>query len=123
MKFHNKTRFIYALALILTFTLCSAAMAQGIKDRMKNRLPAITQLKQTGAIGENNAGMLQVLSGGSGQAVVNAENADRQKVYQAIAKQQNVSPDFVAKRRAAQIRSKAPAGEMLQKPDGSWYKK
>ena len=116
-------KFIFPLTLILAFSFCSIAAAQGIKDRMKSRLPAIIQLKQTGAIGENNKGLLQMLSGSQGQDVVNAENSDRQMVYKAIAKKQNVTPDFVGKRRAAQIFQRAGTGEMVQTPDGKWIKK
>ncbi|WP_243546971.1 YdbL family protein [Pseudodesulfovibrio tunisiensis] len=113
----------YIFMVVLALALCSGpAFAGNLKDRMVQRLPAINALKAQGAVGENNQGYLESLTGKGGD-VVSAENADRRKVYQAIGRKQGVAPEFVGQRRAAQLRERARPGEKLQAPDGSWYRK
>jgi uncharacterized protein YdbL (DUF1318 family) len=91
---------------------------------MAKRLPIINQLKAKGIVGENNQGYLQFMGSKKEKAdVVNAENADRKKVYEAIAKQQKTTAALVGKRRAAQIAQIAGKGEWIQSSDGKWKKK
>ena len=98
--------------------------AQDIKKRMKERLPVIVDLKSRGVIGENNAGLLEFIGNNrEGAEIVSAENEDRLKVYEAIAKQQDTTVDKVARRRAKQIEEKADPGEWLQNDAGEWYQK
>ena len=59
----------------------------------------------------------------SGFEVVAAENADRRKVYEAIAAKEGTSPELVGRRRALQIANNAASGSWLQAADGKWYKK
>jgi hypothetical protein len=102
----------------------TSALAASIKDRMKDRLPEIEALKDKGIIGETNRGYLQFR--GSTQEkedIVNAENADRQKVYDAIAKQQGVTIEVVEQRRALQSAQLAKPGHWLQDEAGKWYQK
>jgi len=111
--------FVFILFFMATFV-----QGDDIKSRMRKRLPQIVKLKNQGIIGENNQGLLELRSANkSGAGIVNAENSDRQKVYNAIAKQQGVNAALVGQKRAQQIRGKAAKGEWLQKPDGQWYKK
>ena len=119
------THIITILAALLICTLCLApAQAQGIKARMKQRLPAIVELKTKGIVGENNRGYLAFVSGQkSREALVRAENQDRRSIYAYIAKQQKVSLSLVEKRRAITLAQRARSGEFIQKPDGSWVKK
>ena len=106
------------------FCLPPTCYAGDIKSRMKARLPQIKELKASGAIGEDNRGYLVVLQGNNTAAsVVQAENADRQLVYQAIAKQQNTTPALVGKRRAMQIAAKAAPGEWIQDTNSQWIQK
>lgn len=121
--FKHKPFIIIALLLSFFFTV-SCFAAEGIKDRMKNRLPAINALKDQGVIGENNKGYLEFRQSRADQKqLVDEENADRLKVYTAIAGQQGASPDLVGSRRAIQIAEIASPGTWLQKTDGSWYQK
>ena len=114
-----------ALSLALIFgSLTSAVHAAGIKERMLARLPEINEMKAAGVIGENNRGYLEFLAGKTGNAaVVDAENTDRKKVYQAIAKQQGTTTENVGARRALQIVAEADPGDWLQDEAGSWYQK
>jgi uncharacterized protein YdbL (DUF1318 family) len=98
--------------------------AAEIKQRMKERLPAIEELKDKGLVGENNQGYLEFVADKTAAAgVVEAENADRRTIYEAIAKQQGVGVELVGQRRAAQIAEIAGPGEWLQGQDGKWYQK
>jgi uncharacterized protein len=91
---------------------------------MHARLPEIVALKAQGIIGENNQGYLTVLKKPTDQqAVVDAENEDRRKIYTAIAKKQKTTAELVGQRRALQIAEKADRGTMLQNSSGEWSKK
>jgi hypothetical protein len=95
-----------------------------IKTRMKTRLPIIKTLKVQNIIGESNRGYLEFIrSERREQQVVNAENADRRKIYALIAQQSGTRLEVVEKHRAAQIHLKADPGEWLQDAKGHWYQK
>jgi len=111
-----------AIALLLWFSLSIAA--DGIKERMAARLPEIVMLKDKGVIGEDNKGYVQFVGAVREKAgLVEAENADRVQVYQAIAQQQGTTVDLVGQRRAQQIKDIAQPGHWLQDDKGGWYKK
>lgn len=116
--------FILVSVLISVFLLSSVGFADGIKDRMKARKPAIKALKTAGVVGENNLGYLEFVNNKKEKEnVVNAENQDRKKVYAAIAQKQGVSAEDVGRRRALQISEIADKGEWLQNKAGKWYQK
>ena len=122
MRFKITT--LVSLLVIGSIVLAAAAWAQDLKSRMSARRPAINALKSSGVVGENNQGFLTLLKQQSDKkALVAAENKDRRKAYQIIAKQQGTTVEHVAKRRALQIAKKAKPGTMLQKASGKWYKK
>lgn len=111
-------------ALAAVFLFSAPAFAEGIKARMKSRLPKIVQLKEKGIVGETHDGFLAFVGAKKvEEALVAAENEDRQKVYQAIAKQQGTTATLVGQRRALQIAEKAKPGEWLQDAGGKWYQK
>ncbi|WP_186441201.1 YdbL family protein [Desulfamplus magnetovallimortis] len=110
--------------VLFLFAVVSLSMADDIKQRMKERLPVIVQMKQQGLVGENSKGYLEyVTSARPNPQIVDAENSDRKKVYSIIAKQQGATIDKVEQLRALQIVQKAAKGEFLQKADGTWYQK
>ncbi len=111
-------------SLFFTLLLSGSAFAQDIKTRMIERLPAIKELKVKGIVGENNKGYLEFTGERKeGEDVVSAENEDRRRVYEAIAKREGVGTDIVGQRRALQIAESAEKGEWLQDAQGKWYKK
>jgi uncharacterized protein len=115
---------IFATLLFIVFAAGAFASAKEIRGRMIARLPEIKALKAKGLVGENNKGYLEFVGQQKEkQDVVTAENQDRQKVYQAIAKQQGTTAELVGKHRAIQIAAKAQPGTWLQDADGKWYKK
>jgi len=112
---------VLVLGILITNGYSSA---QEIKQRMIERLPVITALKTKGLVGEDNRGYLQFIGQKKeNEAVVAAENKDRQMVYEAIAKQQGTTVELVGKHRAVQIADKAQPGEWLQDANGKWYQK
>lgn len=95
-----------------------------IKARMEERLPVINDLKAGGIIGENNNGYLEFLSEERGrEEIVNSENMDRRKVYEAIARQHGSTTENVGKQRAGKIMQRAARGEWLQDDRGNWHQK
>jgi uncharacterized protein YdbL (DUF1318 family) len=106
------------------FLFSASANCAGIKARMKDRLPRIIELKAAGIIGETHQGFLALsVQTGKNRRLVDAENNDRQLVYDAIAKQQGTAADVVGRRRALQIADNAKPGEWLQDAGGKWVQK
>lgn len=114
---------IIILATIAICLLATAACAGSIKERMADRAPVITALKDKGFVGENNQGFLEIRSSQAQSDLVAAENSDRAAVYQAIAKKIGTTPDLVGQRRAGKLAEMARPGNWLQTPDGNWYQK
>jgi uncharacterized protein YdbL (DUF1318 family) len=112
---------------LVIMTLVAAAgpvLAQGIKERMKERLPVIAELKKQGIVGESNRGYLAFVgTEKSHEALISEENQDRKTIYAHIAEQQNTSLSVVEKNRALQLAERAAPGTYVQKPDGTWVKK
>jgi hypothetical protein len=120
----RKTLIVIVLVLLGALVFIGTATAGGIKERMKQRLPAIVELKTKGIVGENNQGYLAFVTGQTSQeALVAAENKDRKTIYTHIAKQQNTSLDLVEKRRAITLAERAIPGEFIQNTHGTWTKK
>jgi len=123
---HYRNHILVIASLFTAFVLFFGhdVSAASLKERMLARVPAITALKDSGVIGENNQGFLEFRkSDPSKQKLVSEENQDRKTVYSTIAKQQNIGADLVGQRRAQQLAAQGSAGQWFQKPDGSWYQK
>ncbi len=123
-----KTKRLQALIFTLIITsliLSTASLAAGsLKEKMRARQPKIIALKAEGIIGENRFGYLEYRGEKeSRKGLMEAENHDREIVYNAIAKQQNTRAENVGRRRAAQIAERAPIGTWLQNQKGEWYRK
>ncbi|MCF8076351.1 MAG: YdbL family protein [Desulfotignum sp.] len=113
---------IIGIAAVLT--IAGSVPAQGIKERMKERLPVIVELKTQGIVGENNRGYLDFVGNvKTREALIAQENQDRKTVYAHIAKQQNTSLSVVEKNRALQLIERAAPGTYVQMPDGAWVQK
>lgn len=121
----RKNSFLLPLlfTLVTVFLFVQPGYSASIKERMAARIPAITQLKDSGVVGENNKGYLEYRAAKKNEQLVKDENADRRRVYTAIAKKQGAPVDLVGKRRAAMILQNGKAGQWFQKNDGSWFKK
>ena len=114
----------FAFVLGIAAVTALAEDLGSVKARMNQRLAQLDQLKSSGAVGENNRGFVEIRDGGGdASSVVSAENADREVVYGAIAKQAGSTAEQVGRARARQIAAGSAKGVWLQKDDGSWYKK
>jgi hypothetical protein len=123
---HKKTAVVSFLLLVFSLLTIQAwaAGADDIKERMRQRLPAINALKDQGVIGEDSQGYLQFRGSDHSQKdLLAAENQDRRAVYQAIANKEGADPGLVGKRRAQQIEEIGKAGHWFQKADGTWHQK
>lgn len=121
---YHKSKIVFSLFFLLVIVWTGQAWGQDLKSRMRARLPVINDLKTRAVAGENNQGYLVMLKGQTEKKdVVTAENADRLKVYQAIARQQGTTAELVGQRRAIQIAKKTAPGQWLQNPKGQWYQK
>jgi uncharacterized protein YdbL (DUF1318 family) len=122
-----KQRLVGGLLIILMVLVgipIIASAQSDIKARFKARLPVIKDLKSQGVIGEDNRGFLVFRTADrSQQAVVQAENQDRQTVYAAIARKEGTTVEFVGQRRSQQIAAAASPGEWLQNQAGTWFQK
>lgn len=115
---------ILALFIALLTGVTAYAQSEEIKARMKARLPVIDELKEQGLVGETFSGYLAFVGTSTSRAeVVEAENQDRRKVYEAIARQQGTSPEVVGRIRAQQIAERAVPGTFIQDAGGNWQKK
>jgi hypothetical protein len=115
-------RSIVAIALLVTAAAAFAQELDGLRESFRARYPELVAAKRAGAIGENSAGFVEAVKGGSAE-LVNAENADRRKLYAALAAKENISPEQVAQRNAQRNFGKAQPGEWLKGGDGKWTQK
>jgi len=123
-----KTLSLRLLLSVIAFAAMTVAVRAedlgAVRARMSQRLSQIDQLKSSGALGENNRGLLEVKDGGGDAASVSAaENKDREFVYAELAKKTGSSAENVGRARAKQIAQSSASGVWLQGEDGAWYKK
>ena len=121
-------RLLLALALLFGLATTSRAATDAlaaVKARMTARISAIDALKLKDALGENNAGLLEVRDAAVKEAATVAadENKDRTTVYAALAKQAGSTAEQVAKTRAKQIAASSAKGVWVQDDKGTWAKK
>ena len=80
--------------------------------------------KQQGLVGEQLNGYLGAVNSTSEvQALIKDINAKRKKAYLKIAKKNQLTLDQVAALAAKKAIEKTPAGQYVQRADGSWTKK
>jgi len=120
--------FIGVFILLGTLSPAPAESLDSLKGNFKKRFPSVAALKKAGKIGETKSGTLEAVRPEYMQdrkvsSIVNAENSDRRKLYQILAKQQKTTPKVVAQRNASRNFSKAGKGEFLKHGDGNWKKK
>ncbi len=99
---------------------------QAINSR-RDRLSEIKLFKAQGLIGEDNQGHVAALGGDpKAQALVEAENRDRETIYQAQVQQKGLPADAIGTVRAAfaqEQRDRAEPGEKIQQSSGEWVTK
>jgi uncharacterized protein YdbL (DUF1318 family) len=126
MKFASMIRItLLLIAALVGPSLVQAQDLATVRGRMEKRLPAVNALKDKQAVGETNRGYLEVRGGvqGEEQQAISEENADRRKVYAALAAQTGATVDDVGRQRAVQLASLAKRGHWIQEPAGAWRQK
>jgi len=123
-----KTTFPYLLAFLAMIFLAGDALASPVsqaQERIKERLAQVDALKAEGKAGESFNGYLSARGELSPRelSLIEAENADRRVLYEAVARSTGQTPEEVGRQRAIRIAELAREGVWLQDPDGSWYRK
>lgn len=106
---------------------------QALKKQLAERFPKLKPFYQKGTVGENNKGFVELRNGGLAPAekselkgLIEAENRDRQALYQEVARSMNIAPDQIVKVQrifADKWQQSSASGWWIQKEDGSWAKK
>jgi uncharacterized protein YdbL (DUF1318 family) len=122
MKIRALVLFVFAAAMMVSPIFGNES--DSAKNRMRERVSVIDSLKQSGVVGENNRGFLELRkSEENASKVVQDENADRQVVFAATAARINNSAEAVGRSFAKQIAAASSTGVWLQKESGDWYQK
>lgn len=115
--------FFFAIALGLVAGL-RAEDLKAVQARMGQRLAQIDAAKSSGALGENNRGLVEVRGGGGDVGTLaSEENKDREIVYAALAQQTKTTAEEVGKSRAQKIAQNSKPGVWIQDAGGDWRKK
>lgn len=111
----------FFVALVVTVGSLSADPV----ERMRERQPAVDEMKLAGVVGENNRGFLEAREDltEAREALLRAENADRREVYAMIARRNDTSVEEAGQQRAIRIARQAHEGVWLQDARGRWYRK
>ena len=112
--------------------VAQGAVAQDAKEqirvRMKERYPALMKAKTEGKIGENIAGMVEIVAEKDAKNEVlkklaDEENAGRKALYAIIAADTKTTAEAVGKQNALRLFEKAEGGEYFKGEDGKWKQK
>ncbi len=99
-----------------------------IADSMKKRFPEVEALKKTGAVGENNRGLLELVkpdalenddARNAAQRTISADNEDRKALYKEVARinsEQSLKVATVERVYAQKRLERAKPGELFQLP-------
>ena len=114
------------IALAGLFSLSTPGAAQdtieSVTQSIKARYRDLYKAKLQGRIGETIDGYVAAVKGG-GDNLIEAENADRRKLYQLLTKKEGISVDEVARTAGARNFRNASPEEWLRGPDGQWVQK
>lgn len=89
----------------------------------RNRMAEIQTLKNSRLIGENHAGYLEVRTSPPGEygdyvrATVDAENSDRARLIEKLAKEKHITVSDAERTQAELFRTNAFSGEWIEGPD------
>lgn len=108
-------RIMMVLSLMLSLGLTSLAWAQ-----------TLDEAKAQGLVGERVDGYLGIVIANPStelRELVTSTNAGRRKVYEDLAKRNEITVEAVGIVSAEKLRDKALPGEYIQSPTGQWLKK
>jgi len=117
-------RALFAALFLSTFAAAWAGDFDDAQQRLASRQSALASLKESGALGENNRGFVEVRENAAEAGRVAAEeNKDRSIIYAELAKKTGASADSVGRTRAKQIASNSRSGVWVQNEAGQWHRK
>jgi uncharacterized protein YdbL (DUF1318 family) len=122
-----------ATAQDININVTTPAIRQLVAAR-KQRFPSLVPLFDNGALGENSRGLVEVRNldklslqeKGRVKTLVQQENSDREQLYRALAKANNIAQDRVsdiATIFAGVNRQEAHTGWWIQQANGTWENK
>jgi uncharacterized protein len=129
-KLNIKTIVLYCVVTL--FSMVTISSAQGTKDdikiRMKDRFAKISELKQSGKIGETPLGFAEAVNKEFAQdeeisRLITAENNDRKLLYGIIAKESGTSVEEVGMGNAKRYFQKASDSDYFKTQAGEWKQK
>ena len=118
--------------VLMLFSVVTISSAQDTKDdikiRMKDRFAKISELKQSGKIGETPSGFAEAVNKESAQdeeisRLITAENNDRKLLYGIIAKESGTSVEEVGMGNAKRYFQKASDSDYFKTQAGEWKQK
>ena len=126
-----------ALVMTIVFSLSADAANYDLKEitpavqkaigARQARYAEVQRLKSEGVIGEENQGSVKLLKDSSGVAeIIQAENQDRQVIYEVVVEQNQLGSAGMSEVRAAFAevqRGKAKPGDFIQLRTGEWVQK
>ena len=121
----KRRAFFFGLLAVVFLGFAAVVGAQDAAERIRERLPALDDLKQEGKVGEDNAGFVAERGAVSSaeRQLIQAENADRRELYQVVARRSGQTVEEVGQQRAVRIAQIASSGVWLQDTRGRWYRK
>ncbi len=134
---NHQTKIVIVLAMTFNLSLVAYAANYDLKeitpevqqalDSRKARYGDLQRFKSEGTVGEDNQGFTKLLKDSpEADSAVQAENENRQVIYQAIVDQNNLGPGGMSDVRSvfAEVqRGKARPGDFIQERSGDWTQK
>lgn len=118
---------VLGFAFVGPLPTADAQTLNELRERFKERYPALVRAKRAGVIGETWEGTVAVVRGVEAERevrnLVREENRDRQILYRIIAEREETTPELVARRNAQRNFDRAEEGEYLRDHEGEWYQK
>jgi len=113
------------LTSVFLLTFLAGGLQADFSDSMKARLGDLVAAKDAGSIGEGVDGYVHLRDSGNAAArkLVDAENADRKKLFISLAGKTGGTVQAVAGKFSKALASKAKAGHWFRESSGVWVKK
>ncbi len=127
-----RVQFCAAFGLLLLFMSATLVTGQEAKDqireRMKERYPAVVQAKTEDKIGETALGYVEIIAEkdakiDSLKKLAITENADRKQLYEIIAGDTKTTAEVVGKQNALRVFERAEDSEYFKGEDNKWRRK
>jgi hypothetical protein len=128
MKYANLTIICIATLLgLAAFAPAAADSKAELRERFKQRLRDINDLKRDAKVGEVWDGYLDIIESEKlsrkQQDLIDDENKDRKELYRMIAKDEDTTVELVGQRDAQRRYNQAKKGDWFKLKNGRWKQK